>query len=81
MSGFVGDLSPKQEDALRKVCSWNFHVCSSGREEGQDCTVVIRYGELSVVQLRVAVSGIEKDLPDNDDYFYLRWLRGRCCNS
>lgn len=28
------------------------------------------------MQLRVAVSDIEKDLPDNDDYFYLRWLRG-----
>lgn len=36
------------------------------------------YGGLFVVQLRVAVLDVEKDLPDSDDYFYLRWLRGRC---
>ena len=44
MSGHVGDLSPQQEETLRKF--------------------------------KEAMSDIP-DLPDDTDYFFLRWLRAR----
>ena len=70
MSGFVGDLSPQQEDALRKVRNWLYVITWSCRDE---CSL------LHTTQLRDALSDVEY-LRDKDDHYFLRWLRARKFN-
>ena len=59
MSGHVGDLTPAQEEALRKVML-------SG--DGRIYTRVYP-------KLKASLSDVT--LPESDDYYFLRWLRGK----
>ena len=70
MSGFVGDLSPQQEDALRKVRNLAYIIACTCRDE---CSL------LHNTQLRDALSDVEY-LRDKDDHYFLRWLRARKFN-
>ena len=75
MSGFVGNLSPQQEDALREVAItttfrkiklwavWHIIAC-----------IVVYF-----LQLRSALHDVE-EVADKDDHYFLRWLRARKFN-
>ena len=66
MSGFVGDLTPQQEDALRKVLHLSRFITYGG------CC-------LRHTQLRSALRDVE-EVADKDDHYFLRWLRARKFN-
>ena len=71
MSGYVGDLTSRQEEALIKVSS------SVQPLQAQLEFMLLCHGSyFTILQLREAVADIRDDLPEKDDYFYLRWLRG-----
>ena len=75
MSGHVGDLSPEQEEALEKVSS----VLAMGLQRNHPLLIARLPAPPSYMyQLRAAVSGLP--LPEDDDYFFLRWLRARSFN-
>ena len=67
MSGRVGDLSPVQEEALKRVRD----VCVCVR-------IVVRYLLFIYLwsQFKDAVTDLP-DQPEKTDQYYLRWLRGR----
>ena len=67
MSGFVGDLSPQQEDALRKVRNLAYIIAWTCCDE------------CSNTQLRDALSDVEY-LRDQDDHYFLRRLRAKKFN-
>ena len=64
MSGRVGDLSPVQEEALKRVRD----VC---------VRIVVRYLLFIYLwsQFKDAVTDLP-DQPEKTDQYYLRWLRG-----
>ena len=67
MSGHVGSLTPQQEEALSKVNATPKDACTRTSFVYDDCIVPM--------QFKSAVSDIPNK-PEDNDYFYLRWLRG-----
>ena len=61
MSGYVGDLSPSQEETLQRV---------------RDIATIILKCDLFIVQFRRAVEDFPNK-PEDSDHYYLRWLRGQ----
>ena len=74
MSGYVGDLSHSQEEALKKVRNiFSSHGDKFGGGRSTNKCIILA---VICMQLRSAVLDISDELPETDDYFFLRWLRG-----
>ena len=75
MSGFVGDLSPREEHALEQV--YEMQPPSLHLEElcEANCTLCLS----RFLQLRSALREVE-EVAGKDDHYFLRWLRVRKFN-